>query len=147
MEPSCSDEQGNAIESKCLIISCCPGIFTWRKTKEESNTHHIGNHSAFRRWIGSVGKMESVDYQCDWHGLDTDRRRVGIFKQPQLGLNTITNHSVRRFPGVLGSHPSEFLCHGKEGVRNCFNPDGLTTWGNSTVSVSGSEDLQVGDRI
>ena len=80
IEQSCPDEQGVVIESKGLIICRCLGIFTRSKTKEESNTHHIGNHSAFWRWIGSVGEKENVDYQCDGNGLDTNRRGVILFK-------------------------------------------------------------------
>ena len=129
MEPSCFDEQGNVIESEGLIISCCLSIFTRTETKEESDTDHIGNCFAFRRRISSVGKEQGVNYQCDWHGLDMDR------------------HVCARFSGVLGSHPREFLCHGKEDVRNCFSPNGSTTWGNYTVSVSGRKYLQVVDRI
>ena len=88
-----------------------------------------------------------MDYQGDWHGLDTDRHGVVLFERLQLGLNTIINHSVRRFPGVLGPHPHEFLCVREEGVRNCLSPDGTTTWGKSTVSISGRKDLQVWDGI
>ena len=113
MKPSCSDEQGGVIQSKCLIISCCPGIFTRKETKEENNTDHIGNRFAFQCRIGLVGKEESVDYKCDRHGPDTDRRKVVLFKRPQLGVKAIINHSVRRFLGVFGPHLSEFLCHGK----------------------------------
>ena len=86
-------------------------------------------------------------YQCDWHGLHIDRRGVIHFKQPQLVLNTVINQSVHCLPGVLGPQPSEFMSHGKEGVRNCFSADGLATQGNSTVSVSCGKDLQVGDEI
>ena len=88
-----------------------------------------------------------MDDQSDWHGLYTDRRGVILVKRPQLGLNTIINHFVRRFSGVFGPHLCEFLCHGKEDVRNCFSPNGLATWENSTVSVSGCKNLQVGDEI
>ena len=147
MEPSCSDEQGNVVESKSLVISCSPGIFTRTKTKEESNTDHVGNGFAFRGRTGLVGKEESVDNQGDRHGLDTNRCRVVLFKRPQLGLNMIINHTVRHFPGIAGPHPREFLCNGKEGARNYFSSDGSTTWGKSTVSVSGRKDLQVGDKI
>ena len=56
MEPSCSDKQGNVIESKFLIISCCPGIFTKTESKEESNADHIGNCFAFHRRTSLVGK-------------------------------------------------------------------------------------------
>ena len=87
MESSCSDEQGNVVQSKCLIISRCPGVFTRTETKEENNTDHIGNRFAFRCRIGLVGKEEIVDYPCDQHRLGTDRYGVVLFKQLQLGLN------------------------------------------------------------
>ena len=88
-----------------------------------------------------------MDNQGDRHRLDTNRRGIVLFKRPQLGSNAIINHSVRRFPGVVGPHPREFLCNGKEGVGKCFSPDGSTTRGNSTISVSCCRDLQVRDGI
>ena len=66
-------------------------FFTRTKTKEESNVDHIGNRFVFWGRIGLVGKEESVDYQSDWHGLDTDRRGVVLFKRLQLGLSMIIN--------------------------------------------------------
>ena len=84
MEPPCSDKQGDVIESKCLVISRSPSVFTRTETKEESNADHVGNRFAFRGRIGSVGKEQSVNYQGDRHGLDTDWCWVGFFKRPQL---------------------------------------------------------------
>ena len=80
---SCSDEQGDIIGSKgLLIISHRPSIFAGAKTKGEGGTHHIGYHFVFQHWICLVGKKESADDECDGNRLDTDGRRVVLFKQP-----------------------------------------------------------------
>ena len=87
-----SDEQGDIVKSKGLIICRCPSILSGAKAKGKGNTHHIGLRFSFRCWIGPVDKEDSMNDQCDGDRLEKHGRKVVLFKLSQLRLNTIINH-------------------------------------------------------
>ena len=59
MEVSNSNEKGDIIQSKKIIIRCRPGIFPGTKTSKKGDTHHVGYHFMFLERMRGPGKDEN----------------------------------------------------------------------------------------